>query len=208
MRNTLLLLSLLGAAAFAQYKYEAAGAPPEELAPTVREVLQKTGHKVLAANGSVVAEFWFRAEAPKGTPTTEENVSLTSIPHGALVGAVRFPGRGSDRRGQTLKPGVYTLRLSYYPVDGAHQGVSPQRDFLLLVPAADDKDVNATPNYEQVVAMSNKASGTSHPAILSIWKLDKAEPAGVKQEGEGDWVLHATIGDIPVAVIVVGTYTG
>ncbi len=208
MRNKVLISSLLGAVAFAQYKYEPAGPPPEELAPAVREVLQKTGHKVVAANGSVVAEFWFRAQAPKGTPTNEENVSLTSIPHGALVGVVRFPGRGSDRRGQTLKPGVFTLRLSYYPVDGAHQGVSPQRDFLLLVPAAEDLDVNATPNYEQVVELSNKASGTSHPAILSVWKLDQAEPTGVKQEGEGDWVLHAAIGDIPVAVIVVGTYTG
>jgi len=208
MRKTLVSLVLLCSAALAQYKYEPAGSPPEELAPAVREALQKTGHRVVAANGTVVAEFWFRAQAPTGASTTEENVSLTTIPHGALVGAVRFPGRGSDRRGQSLKPGVYSLRLSYYPTDGAHQGVSPQRDFLLLVPAADDKDVNATPSYQEVVAMSNKASGTSHPAILSIWKLEKSEPAGIKREAEGDWVLHATIGDIPVAVIVVGTYAG
>lgn len=208
MRTYLLTLPLLTTLAWAQYKYEAAGAPPEELAPAIRETLQKTGHKVVAADGSVVAEFWFRAQAPQGTPATEEGVSLTSIPHGALVGVVRFPGRGSDRRGQAIKPGLYTLRLSYYPVDGAHQGVSPQRDFLLLVPAAEDKDVAATPNYEQVVAMSVKASGTSHPAILSVWKLEKAEPAGVRKEGESDWVLTASIGDIPVAVIVVGTYTG
>lgn len=208
MRNTLLSLALLSAVALAQYKYEPAGPPPEELAPAIREALQNTGHRIVAANGNVVAELWFRAKAPVGSPTSEENVSLTNIPHGALLGAIRFPGRGSDRRGQSIKPGVYTLRLSYYPTDGAHQGVSPQRDFLLLAPAAEDKDLNATPSYNEVVAMSNKASGTSHPAILSIWKLEKAEPAGVKQEGEGDWVLHATIGDIPVAVIVVGTYSG
>lgn len=208
MRKAVACLWLLGSLAFAQYKYEPGGPPPEELAPAIRDALQKTGHKVVDAGGKVLAEYWFCREAPKGTPSTEENVSLTVIPHGALVGAVRFPGRASDRRGQGIKPGVYTLRLSYYPVDGAHQGVSPQRDFLLLVPAAEDKDLNATPNYDAVVAMSNKASGTSHPAILSIWKLDKAEPVGVKQEGESDWVLHAAVGDIPVAVIVVGTHTG
>jgi|YNPBryBLVA2012_1023415.scaffolds.fasta_scaffold01366_4 hypothetical protein len=208
MKTALLSLWLLSAAAFAQYKYEPGGPPPEELAPAVRAALQKTGHKVVAANGNVVAELWFRAQAPTGAATAEENVSLTSIPHGALLGAIRFPGRGSDRRGQNLKPGVYTLRLSFYPTDGAHQGVSPQRDFLLLIPAADDQDLNATPNYDQVVAMSAKAAGTSHPAILSIWKLEKPEPAGLKREGEGDWVLHAAVGDIPVAVIVVGVYSG
>lgn len=208
MRNSLLSLALLSSVALAQYKYEPAGPPPEELAPAIREALQKTGHRVVAANGNVVAELWFRTQAPTGAPTTEQNVSLTSIPHGALLGVIRYPGRGSDRRGQSLKPGVYTLRLSYYPVDGAHQGISPQRDFLKVIPAAEDKDLNATPSYDEVVAMSNKASGTSHPATLSIWRLEKAEPAGLKREAEGDWVLHATIGDIPVAVIIVGTYSG
>lgn len=207
MRRILLSLWLLPVAAFSQYKYEPAGPPPEELAPAIREALHKTGHRIVAAGGKVIAELWFRAQAPTGPPIGEENVSLNTIPHGALVGAIRFPGRGSDRRGQTLKPGVYTLRFSFYPMDGAHQGVAPQRDFLKIIPAAEDKDLNATPDYDRVVAMSNNASGTSHPAILGIWKLDKAEPAGLKQE-EGDWILHAAIGDIPVAVIVVGTHTG
>ncbi|MGC8794392.1 MAG: hypothetical protein ACP5U2_13480 [Bryobacteraceae bacterium] len=207
MKKMLAVLPLFGALALAQYKYEPAGPPPEELAPAIREALQKTGHRILAPNGSVFAELWFRAQAPTGPATTEEGVSLTTIPHGSLVGAIRFPGRGADRRGQTIKPGVYTLRLAYYPVDGAHQGVSPQRDFLKIIPASEDKDLNATPSYEELVEMSKKASGTSHPAILSVWKLDKPEPAGLKQQ-EGDWVLHATIGDIPIAVIVVGVFQG
>jgi len=207
MRKSLLTLPLLSLFAWAQYKYEAAGAPPEELAPAIREALQKTGHRIIAPNGSVFAELWFRAQAPSGPATTEEGVSLTTIPHGSLVGVIRFPGRGADRRGQTIKAGVYTLRLAYYPVDGAHQGIAPQRDFLKIIPAAEDKDLNATPSYDELVAMSTKASGTSHPAILGVWKLDKPEPAGLRQH-EGDWILHATIGDIPIAVIVVGVFQG
>jgi len=207
MKTVLLVMPLAATLAVAQYKYEPAGPPPEELTPAIRDALQKTGHRILTADGKVYAELWFRAQAPSGPPTNEENVSLTTIPHGSLVGAIRFPGRGSDRRGQAIKPGVYTLRLAYYPLDGAHQGVAPQRDFLKIIPAAEDKDLNATPTYEQLVAMSNKASGTSHPAILGVWKLDKAEPAGLKQV-EADWVLYAAIGDIPIAVIVVGVHQG
>jgi hypothetical protein len=207
MRKSLLILPLLSLVALAQYKYEPAGPPPEELAPAIREALQKTGHRIIAPNGSVFAELWFRAQAPSGPATNEEGVSLTTVPHGSLLGAIRFPGRGADRRGQTIKAGVYTLRLAYYPLDGAHQGIAPQRDFLKIIPAAEDKDLNATPSYDELVAMSNKASGTSHPATLSVWKLDKAEPAGLHQH-EGDWILHATIGDIPIAVIVVGVFQG
>ena len=207
MRKILFVLSVACATALAQYKYEPAGPPPEELAPAIREALQKTGHRVIGPDGKVFAELWFRAQAPTGPATTEEGVSLTTIPHGSLVGAIRFPGRGADRRGQTIKPGVYTLRLAYYPVDGAHQGVSPQRDFLKIIPASEDKDLNATPSYDDLVAMSKKASGTSHPAILSVWKLDKPEPAGLTKQ-ESDWILHATIGDIPIAVIVVGVFQG
>lgn len=207
MKKLFIAFPLASLLSFAQYKYEPAGPPPEELAPAIREALQKTGHRILAPNGSVFAELWFRAQAPTGPPTTEEGVSLTTIPHGSLVGAIRFPGRGADRRGQSIKPGVYTLRIAWYPVDGAHQGIAPQRDFLKIIPAAEDKDLNAIPSYDELVAMSNKASGTSHPATLGVWKLDKAEPARLVRE-EADWILHAAIGDIPIAVIVVGTFQG
>jgi hypothetical protein len=166
----LLVFSLLTAAgaAFAQYKMEPAGTAPSELAPEIAAVLQQPGAKVLNSGGSAVCEVWVRKDIPAGQNSAEPNVAFANIPQGALLGIVRFPVAGADRRGQTLKPGVYTMRYSRYPVDGDHQGVAPQRDFLLLVPAASDKDVNALPTYEQLVDMSRKASGTPHPAVLSI----------------------------------------
>lgn len=207
MKRALLSLALLPALGLGQYKYEPAGPPPDELAPAIRQTLQTSGHRVIGPKG-VFAELWFRAQAPAGPATSEQGVSLTTIPHGALLGVIRFAAPGADCRGQTIKPGTYTMRLSYHPLDGAHEGVAPQRDFLLLVPAAEDADPSSTPAYEQVVAMSTKTSGTSHPASLGTWKLDKTEPAGLNKEGEGDWVLHATVGDIPIAVVVIGTHRG
>ena len=209
MRRLLVCLPVAAAVLLAQYKYEPAGAPPAELAPGIRDALQKDGAKVVGTNGSVFAEVWFRAQAPTGAKTDETNVTFTTVPQGTLLGVIRFPGRGADRRGQQLKPGVYTMRLSFYPEDGDHQGVSPQRDFLILVPAADDKDLNATPAYDQLMQMSRKASGTQHPAVMSAWKPDKAQGANTLQrEEDRGWVLYGNVGSLPIALIVVGTYGG
>jgi hypothetical protein len=202
------LILLAASAALAQYKLASAGAPPSELSPAIQEALQKDGAKVLSPAGSVHCEVWFRTAAPTGTKSTEQGVSLAEIPHGALLGAIRFAAQGQDRRGQPIKPGVYTLRYSLFPPDGNHQGVAAQRDFLLMAPAAADTDLNATPSYKEVVAMSAKAAGTSHPAVLSLWKDEAGTAPGLMLEGEADWVLYTKIGEIPVGVILAGVFQG
>jgi hypothetical protein len=207
MRKSVLCALLLAATAFGQYKLESAGAAPAELAPAIREALQKDGAEILAPDGSVFCEVWFRTAAPKGPASSESGVTLKTVPHGALLGALRFPNDGQDRRGFAIKAGVYTLRYSLYPPDGNHQGVATQRDFLLMVPAADDKDVNATPSYDEVVAMSSKSTGTPHPGVLGLWKDESGHEPGLAEEGE-EWVLYTKIGDIPVGIILVGLFTG
>ncbi len=208
LRNTLLVALIASPALFGQYKLEPVAAPPEELAPAIREVLQDTGSKVVAANGSVFCEIWFRKTMPTGPASTEMGVSLKTVPHGSLLGAIRFPQRGQDRRGQTIPPGVYTLRYSLYPPDGNHQGVAAQRDFLLMVPAADEKDPASTPSYDEVVKMSAKTVKAAHPAVLELRKNEAGSEPGLVKEGDVDWILHTKIGDTPVAIIVVGTFTG
>jgi len=202
MHKLALFLSL-ASAALAQYKSEPAGAPPSELAPGISQALQPQGTKILAGNGGVFCEVWFRTALPSGPKPTDQTITL-SIPQGALVGVIRFPGQGADRRGQTIKPGVYTLRYSLIPVNGDHQGAAPQRDFVLLTPAADDKDPSATPDFDALVAMSRKASGTPHPASLSLWAAAASDPLGFAKQGENDWVLTLKIGDVPVSIILVG----
>jgi hypothetical protein len=192
--------------AFGQYKTEAAGAPPAEAATAVRDALQKEGIRVSGPAGPV-CEIWLRTSAPSGK-NSEQNASFSDLPAGAMLGVIRFPAKAADRRGQAIAAGVYTLRLAFYPVDGAHQGISPTRDFLLLSPAATDTDLNATPDFQHVVDMSRKAAGTHHPAVLNAWKPDSAGAAPeIKHEGE-DWVLYTKIGDRPIAIIVVGVFQG
>ncbi len=205
MKKLTLLLSA-AVCAFGQYKAEPAGAPPSDVAAAVRDTLQKDGTKITGPNGTV-CEIWMRTSAPAGK-NSEQNASFTDLPAGGLLGVARYTTKGTDRRGQGIAPGVYTLRLSFFPVDGAHQGVSPSRDFLLLSPAASDTDPNSTPDFQHLMDMSRKASGTRHPLVLNAWKPDNPESAPtVKQEGE-DWVLYDKVGDRPIVIIVVGTYQG
>lgn len=204
----ILLSFALATACFAQYKTAPAGAPPSELAPDVVSVLQKEGTKVLAGDGSIFCEIWLRTTAPAKAKTAEENSTITTVAHGSLLGAIRFPSKAADRRGQPLKPGVYTLRLSFHPTNGDHQGVAPQRDFLVLSPADLDKDPNATPVFDDLMNMSRKVSGTPHPAVLSLWKVDNDFKPGFDKMGDNDWVLQTKVADIPVAIILIGKAEG
>jgi len=203
MHKLVLAFLLIGGVAFAQYKSEPAGAPPSELAPGISQALQQQGTRIVAGNGTVVCEVWFRTALPAGPKATDQTITL-SVSQGALVGVIRFPGAGADRRGQAVKPGVYTLRYSLIPVNGDHQGAAPQRDFVLLTPAANDTDPNSTPDFDALVAMSRKASGTPHPAALSLWAAGASDPVGFAKQGENDWVLTLKIGDTPVSIILIG----
>jgi hypothetical protein len=203
MHRLALSLLLTATAALAQYKSEPAGSPPGDLAPAISQLLQDQGTKIIGSDGAVSCEIWFRKALPSGPKPTDETITL-SVPQGALVGAIRFPAKGADRRGQVIKPGVYTLRYSLIPVNGDHQGAAPQRDFVLLSPAADDKDPNATPDFDALVTMSRKASGTPHPAALSLWAAGASDPMGFAKQGDHDWVLTVKIGDTPVSIILIG----
>jgi hypothetical protein len=204
MMKRALAASLAATAVFAQYKLEPAGAPPAEVAAAIASDLQPAGHKVLSGDGKVWCELWFRKGPPSGPQTTETDVTWKNVLPGAIVGVIRWPAAGYDRRGQSVKPGVYTLRYSMHPVNGDHLGVAPQRDFLVLTPAALDTDPNPVPVFDALMNMSRKASGTQHPAVLSIYKIDGDFKPGLTQAGEHDWNLHVSVGDVNVAVTIVG----
>lgn len=201
------LFSLTSLAFADDYKVAVASTAPAGLPDSVASLLNKEGTQVSGPDGKVAFEIWMRATAPTGPTTKEENVSLPTIPHGALVAVISFPKNWSDRRGQTIKAGAYTMRYSMFPINGDHQGVAPQRDFFLLTPVAADTNGSALPNFDDLMTMSRKASGTPHPAVFSVYKTD-GNHTGFAKEGEHDWVLHTKIGATPVSIILVGKAEG
>src|SRR5947209_16449777 len=97
-----LTLSACAVAALAQYKTEPAGPPPTDVPAAIRDALQKDGAKI-SGPGGVLCEVWFRTTTPAGPPNNEKDVTLPNLPHGALLGVIRYEAEGKDRRGQTIK---------------------------------------------------------------------------------------------------------
>jgi hypothetical protein len=196
-------LPLFSAALLAQqYKSGPATSLPSDLAPAIASALDPNGTKVTKADGTAVLEVWFRKTAPSGPKSSGDAIALPSIPVGTFLGVLKFEGKGEDRRGQSIQPGVYTLRYVLMPTNGDHLGAAPQRDFAAMVPAADDKDPSSTPDLDATVKMSTKASGSAHPAVLSL--SSGSGTAGFTKEGDHDWTLNTKIGDLPVAIILLG----
>jgi hypothetical protein len=200
----LLCGALLGASmVLAQdYKLEPIATAAPGLPVPYAALMQTEGYRITSPSGPW-CEIWFRKSIPAAAKPADGSIAFP-IAQGTLVGILRFPATGADRRSQTIQPGVYTLRYSTYPVDGSHQGVAPQRDFVLLTPIAGDADPNATPAFDPLVQMSNKASGTPHPAVLSIETPSGSTFPAVTKEGDHDWVLNVKIGNLPFAIIVAG----
>src|SRR5260370_29780816 len=135
MRRPFLLLtrpSMAAGLAFPQYKLEPAGPPPDGVPAAIAGTLQKEGSKIVGGNGAAFCEVWFRSAAPSGPKSAEDGVTLPTIPQGALIGVLRFPGRGADRRGQNIKPGPSHLSLAHPPLQAEHHDVTHQRACLVL----------------------------------------------------------------------------
>ena len=188
------------------YKIEPISAAAPGLPASLGSAIQDQGYRIVGPSGPW-CEVWLAKSIPAGK-STDSSIAF-GIPQGTLLGILRFPGKGADRRGQVIPPGVYTIRYSNFPVDGAHQGAAPQRDFGLLTALADDTDPASKPAFDVLLAASRKASGTPHPAVFSLETPPQgaATPSVVK-EGDHDWVLTAKAGDLTLSIIVVGKVEG
>lgn len=205
-----LLLSIAPAAFPQTGKVDTLGALNDAAVPeAIRSALDAKGYRIRLDDGSVACELWF-GKAISGQPKKEvPGTVYPELPESTFVGVLRFPQPGSDYRGQPIAPGYYTLRYELLPNDGNHLGAAPNRDFLLLVPAAEDADPKATLTRSEVIERSRKASGTHHPAPLSLVQPDNATTPAVTKAEEDHWIFSASIklvsgGELPVALVVKG----
>lgn len=133
---------------------------PKDVAPAIAQLIAGDSG-VRAEVDKVTLDFWFVKTLPTKSGT------WAGVEEGTLVGAVQISGAFRDIRGRSIKPGLFTLRYGIQPSDGDHLGVSPFREFLLLSPAATDKDP-APKGHEALVELSKGTIGGSHPAVWSI----------------------------------------
>jgi hypothetical protein len=220
LRLIVLMLALTLAASHsnllaASYKLETISATPEGLSASLQAVLQTQGYRVVTEQGTAWCEVWIRKEIANLRKPASPDAKYPALHLGQLLGVMRFSAAGSDYRGQAMKPGLYTLRYCLILQDGNHLGAAPILDFVLLVPAGDDtKDADAVMSTDEVVALSRKASGTNHPAVINLASPPPAAGNATLEKDELDhWVLKVKsrskpAADLPIGIIVVGKAEG
>jgi len=214
----LMAVLLLGAALNARaasYKLEPVSTAPEGLSVSLKAVLQPEGYKIVNDQGVAWCEVWVRREISNLGKPASPDAKYPALHLGELLGVMKFGAPGSDYRGQSIKPGVYTLRYCLILQDGNHLGAAPIPDFVLLVPASEDtKDPDALMSTEEVVALSRKASGTNHPAVINLASPPAAASSSTLEKDEMEhWVLKVKAqskpaADLPIGIIVVGRAEG
>ncbi len=147
---------------------------PDALAPEIAQKLGADSIRVVVNNGAATLDFWWVSalaiKSGSGAP------SWADVEEGTLVGAVKLSTDFRDIRGRVIKPGIYTLRYGLQPQNGDHLGVSPFREFLLLSPAATDKNPAPT-GHEGTIELSKHAIGGSHPGVWSLDPPVTSQPA-------------------------------
>jgi len=187
------------------FRAEVVAAAPSGLAEPIAKALLLPGARLISSDGKVIAELWLRKDVP---------LKANAAAEGTLVGVLHFPQGGADFRGQTIAAGVYTLRFEHIPQDGNHLGAAPESDFLLLCPAAEDRELDATFNFESLVKLSRHATQTNHPGPLMLLPASGVEFPGVQRNDLGHVALRMKTSakpngsgasvDLPLALVLVG----
>jgi hypothetical protein len=141
----------------------AAVSVPSELAPAIAALLAP--EVVTVTVGAAKLEFWLVKSLPMRAGTSTP--AWSEVGDGTLVGALRLTSPWTEIRGYTIRPGVYTLRFALQPQNGDHMGISPNREFLLPGPAAEDTTADPV-GLDGAVDLATKTSRRAHPASLSI----------------------------------------
>lgn len=190
---------------------ETLGPPTTDLGvpAAVVQVLDSHGNRLKLADGNVLCDIWLRKSTPAQKANKESEGRLYSdLSESTLIGVISFPKAATDFRGQPIAAGTYTLRYELMPDDGNHLGVAPDRDFLLLVPAALDPDPGALFKFDELVQMSRKATGTNHPGPLSLTQAS-GSATSFTRDAEDHWMFSSVLKldsgkDLLFALIVKG----
>lgn len=165
------------------------GKAPEGVAKPLADLLSKTSYSIVE-EGKEVLRLWLRDEIPSNG-TDAEFVGSETVEDGTFVGVYEVKEESfTDFRGQELKPGVYTLRMSSHPQDGNHMGIAATPQFLCLVLAEEDKSPEPI-DRDDLMEMSKRAAGTGHPAALYAAPVFEAPkgPGATVHENDANHIL-------------------
>ncbi|MGZ4786869.1 MAG: hypothetical protein ACXVZX_00005 [Terriglobales bacterium] len=207
-RLLITLVLLISTAALAAPKAEKIGGFNEG-SDKLKGALQSDGYRVYLPNTLACCDVWLANKVVLGK-SNAPGANYPEFHEAEFLGVITFPkGGAGDFRGQTIKPGSYTMRYELLPSDGYHMGVAPYPDMVLLIPVADDPDPDAKFDFGKMVELSAKAAGTAHPAVFEMLPARHGE-AAVFQTDDGWVVFQAEIATdsgkpLKVAFVVKGS---
>jgi hypothetical protein len=156
----------------------------------IKQAIEDKGYRIVVDDGWT-AEFWFArtlGAETKGSP----GALYPELSNGEFIAIVNFPKGTTDYRGQAIPAGAYSLRYQYLPQDANHMGVSPNPDFLLAIPLAADPKPAEVVSSKELVSLSTKTTGTTHPAVIAM--APAGDPASVVKDDQGMTVLTVNLG--------------
>lgn len=179
--------------------------PPEDVSQAIRDVVGSGGLKV-SAGDKEVAEFWLREEIPmEDSPSGELGVSFGNLEQGVLMGVVRLAEPWRDYKNLQVAAGVYTLRYAVEPQDGNHMGVSIFRDFMLLIPAAQDEEVDTSWTGDELYLQSYGSTGQPHPGVVALFPVydEISEPRIIMNDVDQP-TLAVKLGSLTLGLVIQG----
>ncbi len=204
------------AARAADYVLEplAEGPAPGDLSEAVAAAIAPQGF-VVKKGARTLCEIWPAAEWTVVDGFTPTASLLYPFQVGQLLGVAHYKSTGEDFRGQEIASGWYTIRYAQQPEDGNHVGTSDTRDFLVLLPAAEDTSAEQLPT-EQLIELSKQAAQSNHPCMLALLRAEPdsgAEPTLRFDENRELWsvqlqgnVAGAAGTVLPLEMVVVGKF--
>jgi len=197
-------------------KVEELKQPPPGLSADLAAAVNATGYRLIS-DGKTICDVWLVKEIPL-KPKFRSSLRIKyPLQPGQLVGVIHFAEgtKPTDFRGQSIKPGTYTLRYGLQPDDGNHLGTSEIRDFLVGSPPTADTNPKRIEDPKDLFKLSTQASGSTHPAIfLLIPPPDKPfdVPSATHDDERNLLIFHANLsgkdGDksvvVPISIVTVG----
>jgi len=174
----------------------------------IRQLLAPKGYRIFPDANGPALEIWYRKEIPAQPKPATSDAIYDRLAESMLVGVLRCEKPFQDYRGQSIAVGFYTLRYALMPNDGNHLGVAPSRDFLLVIPVNADPGPERILKFQDLVALSRQASGTKHPAPMSLVQTEGGGDLTKDDEGHVVFTtpLHLASGEeMRFSVVVKGT---
>ncbi|MBX3441821.1 MAG: hypothetical protein KF774_05400 [Planctomyces sp.] len=184
------------------------------VSPEIAALLADKAVRV-SEGGTPVCDLWLVKSATAAADFKPTLAVKYPFKSGQLLGALTVPSgaRFTDFRGQELAPGTYTLRYGRQPQDGNHLGTSDVEDFLVALPAKDDKTAATISDVKVLFRKSGEAAGSNHPAIFSLLPADESpeSPKLTHEEQRHLWVLETGLptgaegtAALPMRLVVIG----